>query len=546
MAHPDVAEAASFGAPHATLGEEVRAAVVLRPNGTISAEDLKTFLSSRIADYKIPRTIHFVTSLPRTPSHKLRRHALCEELGLVPPASPPPPPTDGSGPGATHSSYCPRTPEGIVLEKLWRKLLKAEVVHADDAFFDQGGDSLTAMTLLAELEAQCGVLLSPAILVAHPTIAGLEDALLAGGRVPPRTQSAPETDENTRATLGRLRTATSGWQGTRAHSEALLIGRNLSGNAKPIFFCFDAAPAFYQLAEALGADQPVYALRSPWRIDDRQHVVRALAVACCDELLTRQPRGPYILGGYCQGAVVAQRMASELLKRGARVQTCLLVDPIDLEPAACSAGLILTSFGRLSLYQYYKRPEIGLRKLFQGGFNIYRHHCEHQDLFEEPDVARTAQYMREEIARSSAGICEYAGHRTLSLLADGAHRHAIRAAIPGRIRRNSRHVLQVTVTNTSTTTWPANQISVCNRWPSFKTAAIRWLKKNHHSTDRVDGSTLVPTEVKPGESVTLELRIRAPSSPRLAKLELDLVEEGICWFQEKPDCPPLRENIVVF
>jgi acyl-CoA synthetase (AMP-forming)/AMP-acid ligase II len=68
-----VAEAVCFGVPHPTWGEEVEAAVVLRPELSALEADLLRFCSERLADFKRPKKIRIVQSIPRTATGKIQR-----------------------------------------------------------------------------------------------------------------------------------------------------------------------------------------------------------------------------------------------------------------------------------------------------------------------------------------------------------------------------------------------------------------------------------------------------------------------------------------
>jgi acyl-CoA synthetase (AMP-forming)/AMP-acid ligase II len=71
LAHPAVAEAVCFGVPHATWGEEVVAAVVLRH--AVTEEELLAYCGERLADYKRPKQIHITEAIPRTATGKIQR-----------------------------------------------------------------------------------------------------------------------------------------------------------------------------------------------------------------------------------------------------------------------------------------------------------------------------------------------------------------------------------------------------------------------------------------------------------------------------------------
>jgi acyl-CoA synthetase (AMP-forming)/AMP-acid ligase II len=78
MAHPAVGEAVAFGIPSAVHGEEPSAAVVL--SGEATESDLIAYCRERLADFKCPRTIHIVESIPRTATGKVQRRIVAQVI----------------------------------------------------------------------------------------------------------------------------------------------------------------------------------------------------------------------------------------------------------------------------------------------------------------------------------------------------------------------------------------------------------------------------------------------------------------------------------
>jgi long-chain acyl-CoA synthetase len=74
--HPAVAEAAVVGMPHGDLGEEVGAAVALKPGASAEPGELQEFVKSRVAAYKYPRRVWIVDALPKGPTGKILRRAV--------------------------------------------------------------------------------------------------------------------------------------------------------------------------------------------------------------------------------------------------------------------------------------------------------------------------------------------------------------------------------------------------------------------------------------------------------------------------------------
>jgi acyl-CoA synthetase (AMP-forming)/AMP-acid ligase II len=83
MDHPSVAQCVTFAMPHKSLGEEVAAAIVLREGHEATEAEIRKFLQSRLADFKIPRKVVILDEIPKGATGKLQRIGLAEKLGLA-------------------------------------------------------------------------------------------------------------------------------------------------------------------------------------------------------------------------------------------------------------------------------------------------------------------------------------------------------------------------------------------------------------------------------------------------------------------------------
>ena len=109
-----------------------------------------------------------------------------------------------------------------------------------------------------------------------------------------------------------------------------LIPIQTQGSSSPIFFVHPtggSVAGYYQLAEAMGVDQPFFAFEA--RGSQKRHHIRieALAAYYLAALRRAYPNGPYQLGGWSFGALVAFEMARQLQQQGQQVTQVAMLDP---------------------------------------------------------------------------------------------------------------------------------------------------------------------------------------------------------------------------
>jgi len=180
---PGVVDAAAFGIPHPSLGEELVAAVVRRPDSELDAQTTIARLRVQLGPRRAPRHVWFVEALPRNETGKVLRAALPEWVGH----------TAASSRGTHGAAVASRSPVEIALAGLWANALGLAQVARDDNFFMLGGDSLRGMQLLSEVSAVFGVAIPLAALFDNAaTLAKMASRIEAE-----RTQSARGTGEPT-------------------------------------------------------------------------------------------------------------------------------------------------------------------------------------------------------------------------------------------------------------------------------------------------------------------------------------------------------------
>ncbi len=161
LEHPAVAQATAFAVPHATLGEDLAAAVVLRVGEKLTETELREHLFGMLADFKVPSRIVLLDEIPKGPTGKIQRSSLHEKLGA-----------------ALVSVYSePRTDDERMLAAVFREVLGVGEVGVNDNFFALGGDSLRGAQVVGRINRARGLEMPIPALFQHPTVAQLAAAM---------------------------------------------------------------------------------------------------------------------------------------------------------------------------------------------------------------------------------------------------------------------------------------------------------------------------------------------------------------------------------
>ncbi|HEU5228466.1 MAG TPA: amino acid adenylation domain-containing protein [Ktedonobacteraceae bacterium] len=258
----------------------------------LSSTELRRFLQTRLPEYMIPATFVQLATLPLTTNGKIDRRAL---------------PAPSSSKLTTQTSFvAPTLPLHHQLVQIWEELLGIQPIGIRDHFFDLGGHSLLAALMLNRIEQFCGKKLPLASLFTEPTIEHLTNILMEKEEV---ASHAPQINARTP-----------------------LIAMQVDGSRRPFFFLHGDAKggAFYcrQMARHLGPQQPFYILE-PYEFDGLRTppTFEEMATAHLEVMRKIQPQGPYQLGGWCNGALLAYEMARQLLAQDQEVNLLVLMDP---------------------------------------------------------------------------------------------------------------------------------------------------------------------------------------------------------------------------
>ena len=191
---------------------------------------------------------------------------------------------------------------------VWEQVLRVEQVGRDDSFLALGGDSLMAIQVVAKLRETAQIEISLQSFLETPTVAAL-------GELVKRLTSVGPLAEQTETGL----------------SSPLVLVQSGSVTKRPLFLVHAAGGyPFYcrNLANYLGQDQPVYGFQAQGLDGKLEPItqIQVMASRYVKAMRMRQPMGPFLLGGWSMGGVVAFEMAQQLYALNQETALLALLD----------------------------------------------------------------------------------------------------------------------------------------------------------------------------------------------------------------------------
>ena len=252
---------------------ELVAYLVQADAAPLDANALRRSLANTLPSHLVPTRFLQLDALPLDDNGKVDRGALPapERVALQP------------------TGRVPREPLERKLVEIWEEVLGVSPIGIDESFVELGGDSLAAAVIVAQIESELGRRVTPAQLAEGSTVGRLAQVLRAD----------------------------------QEEAGGALAAIQPHGSLPPLFLVHDLlgeVARYRDLAGCLG-DQPVWGLRCASNPDG----IELMAKRYLAEMRWIQPSGPYRLGGWCFGAVVAFEMAHQLRASGEQVALLALI-----------------------------------------------------------------------------------------------------------------------------------------------------------------------------------------------------------------------------
>jgi thioesterase domain-containing protein len=240
----------------------------------------------------LPAAFVVMDAFPLTSSGKVNRRAL--------------PAPDPTRPALQKSYAAPRDVLEQQLAGIWEEILGVRPIGRDDDFFELGGHSLLAVRMAAQVQEKLGGSLSLTTVFQHPTVEGIARAL---------RNNSPAGDDPL----------------------ACVVPFNATGARPPLFFVHPSAGSVHwyaELAQRLGKQQPFYGLQARGLTGDEEthSTVVDMAAYYVRGIRAVQREGPYHIGSWSMGVIIAFEVAQQLIRQDQQVALLALCDQGPIVP----------------------------------------------------------------------------------------------------------------------------------------------------------------------------------------------------------------------
>lgn len=494
---PEVREAASFGFPHPTLGEEVGLALVLKDEANLTDQKIRERLSAKLTDYKLPKRLIRIDKLPRNQSGKLQRFLLAEISPTIA--------------GAAHSA---ETPTEKKLTPLWCSALGIHDSTSEADFFDLGGDSLSATSFLIAVEKEFKVSLHGFIFYENATISGVASAIEE--RLGDTHKSlARDPDFPTRVRKKLLHFLAS-WPGVPPFEGSYARVDERADPSLPFFFwCCNGVKERDLMATNARDYLKLVALRTLRSVQHKKlRNYGRIAKVYADEIERIQPTGPLILGGYCEGGRLIVKAARLLIANGREIRLLVLHDYLLEEPFPSHVAMIHSTKWKSYPPKLHDNIALGWRKIYRNRCGVLPKEGKHSGAFSEEFQAKLQAFIPDQldlsISRHGEDFPRQDPRFTVNLI----------SKLPRFLNVGQKYPATFKVTNTGSNTISPKDGVVLH---------ARWLDINGHEKPGAPMFARLPSDLAPGESDKVELNLIAHKKHRLYQIQVAIIEEGWGW-----------------
>lgn len=260
--------------------------IIKKDQGETDLAELRQFLKTKIPEYMVPTAFVFIEQFPLTPNGKIDRKVLPSPQEVAPQEA---------------KAYAePKTEIEKKLAKIWEDVLKVPRIGIDENFFEIGGHSMLAVTLMVKIEKELGTRLPLSVLFDHSNIEAMaklldkrEDQVSWGSLVPIRSK----------------------------------------GSKKPLYLVHGAGLnllLYTTIVAHLDPDQPVFGLQAKGLdgVDEPLYTIEGIAAYYNEEILKVDKSGSYALAGFSMGGQLAYEMARQLVEAGQKVSFIGVFDTV--------------------------------------------------------------------------------------------------------------------------------------------------------------------------------------------------------------------------